>query len=181
MPSSRLLAALALIATAACADDQLPDAVFDNTEDSFVLGSLTSTPVAVPSAFSVLDDAVVRTDQTASFDFAYVRVGSRSLLVPLDALGLGGRSANPGLLRSTQLFENITDPPTEGYVTTDSLEVAVGDVLVARSRLCSFLGVPQYAKLQVTAIDPAAETLTFRAITNVNCGYRSLAPGLPSD
>jgi hypothetical protein len=181
MPRSRTLAIALVALVAACADDQLPDAVFDNTEDTFTLGALTETPVSVPSAFSVLDDIVVRTDQSASFDFAYVRSGGRSYLVPLDALGLGARSANPGLLASTQAYETIVDPPTEGYVTADSVEVSVGSVLIARSRLCSFLGVPQYAKLEVTAIDGASATLTFRAITNVNCGYRSLAPGLPSD
>lgn len=181
MPSSRRLLLALLVGAVACADDQLPDAVFDNTEDTYTLGALTDTPVSVPSAFSVLDDALVRTDQSGAFDFAYVRANGRSYLVPLDAFGLGGRSANPGLLRAELPYANIVDPPTEGYTTTDSVEVAVGDVLIARSRVCAFLGVPQYAKLEVTAIDPAAATLTFRALVNINCGYRSLLPGRPSD
>jgi hypothetical protein len=73
----------------------------------------------------------------------------------------------------------MVDPPNDGYITSDSLEVAVGDVLVARSRVACYLGVPQYAKLQVKSINAAAGTLTFDAVANVNCGYRSLALGLP--
>lgn len=181
MQSLRPLLVAAVLGLAACADDQLPDAVFDNNEDVFTLGALNGTPVSIPSAFSIPDDIVVRTDQTSAFDFAYVRDGTRSLLVPLDALGLGGRTSNPGLQRATTGYDNITDPPSDGYITTDSLAVAVGDVIIARSRPACYLGVPHYAKLQVQAIDANAGTLTFRAVANVNCGYRSLAPGIPSD
>jgi hypothetical protein len=163
----------------ACADDDLPEPTFENAVTSFTLGSLHATPVVLPSAFSIPDNRLVRTDQSPSFDFVYLRAGDRDLLVPLDALGLGSRTSNPGLQLSTLSFDLLVDPPSDGYVTTDSLEVSVGDVIVARSRVACYLGVPQYAKLQVTAIDPGAGTLTFDAVANVNCGYRSLALGLP--
>lgn len=179
MTSRRTLLAAVVVLLAACADDDLPEPNFQNAVETFTLGSLTSTPVTVASAYSIPDNQVVRTDQSTSFDFAYVRVEGRDLLVPLDALGLGGRTSNPGLQKTAQSFDLMVDPPTDGYVTSDSLEVAVGDVLVARSRVACYLGVPQYAKLQVKSINIAAGTLTFDAVANVNCGYRSLALGLP--
>jgi hypothetical protein len=179
MTSRRTLLAIAVVLLAACADDDLPEPNFQNAVETFTLGSLTSTPVTLPSAYSIPDNQVVRTDQSAGFDFAYVRVEGRDLLVPLDALGLGGRTSNPGLQKITQSFDLMVDPPTDGYVTSDSIAVAVGDVIVARSRVACYLGVPQYAKLQVKSINSAAGTLTFDAVANVNCGYRSLALGLP--
>jgi hypothetical protein len=179
MNSSRATLAIAVLLLAACADDDLPEPNFQNAVETFTIGSLTSTPVTVPSAYSVPDNQVVRTDQSTSFDFAYVRADGRDLLVPLDALGLGGRTSNPGLQLSSLSFDLTVDPPTDGYITSDSVEVEVGDVVVARSRVACYLGVPQYAKLQVKSINPAAGTLTFDAVANVNCGYRSLALGLP--
>src|SRR5690349_19878980 len=146
MTSRRTLLAVAVVLLAACADDDLPEPNFQNAVETFTLGSLTSTPVTIPSAFSIPDNQVVRTDQSNSFDFAYVRVDNRDLLVPLDALGLGGRTSNPGLQQSAQGFDVVVDPPTDGYLTSDSLEVEVGDVIIARSRVACYLGVPQYAK-----------------------------------
>ena len=179
MTICRTALAAAILLLPACADDELPEPNFQNAVETFTLGSLTSTPVVVPSAYSIPDNQVVRTDQSTGFDFAYVRVNDRDLLVPLGALGLGGRSSNPGMQFATLSFDALVDPPSDGYLTSDSLEVSVGDVIVARSRVACFLGVPQYAKLQVKSINATARTLTFDAVANVNCGYRSLALGLP--
>ncbi len=174
-----LLLAMAALGLAACADDQLPDAFYENRVETFTIGALHGTPVSIPSGFSVVENRTVRTDQSGGFDFAYLREGGRDLLVPLDAIGLGSRSTNPGLQHSSESFESLVNPPGDGYVTDDSLEIAVGDVIVARSRIACYLGVPQYAKLMIKAIDEAAGTITFDAVANINCGYRSLALGVP--
>lgn len=179
MISRRALLAVMAVLSAACADDELPEPNFENVVTTFTVGSLLTSPVIMPSAYSIPDNQVVRTDQTAGFDFAYLRVDDRDLLVPLNAMGLGGRTSNPGLLTSSVSFDLMVDPPTDGYITADSIEVSVGDVLVARSRIACSFGVPQYAKLLVKSINPAAGTLTFDAVANINCGYRSLALGLP--
>lgn len=170
---------VALLALAACGDE-LPLAVFENTVESHVLGDLNSTPLSVPSAFSIPALGTVRTDQSSAFDFAYLRTGGRHMLVPLEGLGIVWRNPDPGLLKSGLTFEAVVDPPSNGYVTSDSLEVTVGDVVIARSRIVCSLGVANYAKLLVTAIDDAAGTLSFDVVANLNCGYRSLALGLPS-
>ena len=181
MTGRRTLAFAALAAVTGCSDLNLPDPAFANAVDTVTLGSATSPPVHLASAYSIPDNRVVRTDQSSAFDFVYLRAGGRRLLVPLAALGLGARSANPGLQQSTVGFDALVDPPNDGYVTSDSLAVAVGDVVVARSRVVCFLGVPQYAKLEVLGFDDAAGTMRFRVVANVNCGYRSLALGLPDE
>ncbi|HPF62540.1 MAG: hypothetical protein KC544_04140 [Gemmatimonadetes bacterium] len=178
MSHSRALLALAVLCTA-CGDNRLGDAFFENTVDTLTISSLEGTPVSAPSAYSIPDDRLVRPDLTTGFDFVYLVRDGRHLLIPLDALGLGGRGSNPGLQQSTAAFDALVDPPTSGYVSDDSVAVAVGDVLVARSRIACVLSVPQYAKLEVLAIDAAARTLTFRVMANTNCGYRQLGPGIP--
>ena len=177
----RLLLPVCLLILAACGDQLFP-ASFENVEEEVELGALDGTPPAVPSAYSIADGRTVRTDLSAAFDFAYVMdPAGRHFLAPLDALGLGGTSSNPGLLKTTEAFEAITTPPTSGYVTSDSVEVAVGDILIGRSRLACFLGVPQYSKIEVLAFDAASRTVRLRVMTNLNCGFRSLAPGIPTD
>jgi len=42
------------------------------------------------------------------------------------------------------------------------------------------LGIPYYAKMQVLFIDDAARAIRFRILTDINCGYRGLQPGLPT-
>lgn len=170
-----------LLALAACGDELFP-ASFENVEEEVVLGSLIGTAPPVPSGYSISDARTVRTDLSASFDFAYlVDQAGRSLLVPIDGLGLGSSSSNPGLQKRDEAFAAIRIAPSNGYLTTDSIEVAVGDVLVGRSRIACFLGVPQYAKMEVLAIDAAAKTIRLKVLPNVNCGYRSLAPGIPRE
>lgn len=178
---SRILPLVLVAAVAACSDNLLPDAYFANRVDTVTLGALTSTPVSVPSGYSVPEGKAVRTDQSTSFDFVYLTAGGRPLLAPLGAIGLATGSADPGLQKSATTFDALVDPPSSGYLTDDSLQIAVGDVVVVRSRVCYGYGVPQYAKLEVLEFSPAQGTVTFKVMANLNCGYRSLAPGIPQD
>lgn len=179
MRTFRRFLPLCLLVVAACGDNLFP-ASFENFEEEVELGALIGTAPPIPSAYSIADARTVRTDLSASFDFAYViNAQGKNFLVPIDALGLGSSSSNPGLLKSTEAFASITSAPSNGYITSDSIEVAVGDVLVGRSRVSCFLGVPQYAKIEVLAFDAAAKTIRLKVLANINCGYRSLAPGVP--
>ncbi|HET9133182.1 MAG TPA: hypothetical protein VFN90_02680 [Gemmatimonadales bacterium] len=177
----RLSFACLAIALAACDDNILPPAAFENQVDTVTLASLVGTPVGAPSAFSIPDGQPVRTDISAAFDFAYLATDGRRLVLPIDATGLRSGGTSAGVQKSTQAFEAIGNPPTQGYLTTDSIGVAVGDVLIGRSRVACFLGVPQYARLRVLSFDDAARTMTFEVVANINCGYRSLALGLPEE
>ena len=167
---------------AACSSTQLDPAQIDNVVDTITLGALVGTSVSVPSAYSIPDARAVRTDQTAAFDFAYnIDPTGRRMLLPLAALGLGAaNSSNPGLQRSTETFTGLTNPPTNGYLTKDTLVVTVGDVFAARSRIACFLGVPEYAKLEILGFDDAKRTVRFLVLANVNCGYRNLDVGIPT-
>ena len=184
MPTARHLLTVAVaLALWACGDDDLPTATVENFVDSTELGAITGTPITTPSAFSIPDRQAIRTDRSSAFDFAFDVVEGEAQLLPLKYLGVNSTSGvNPGLQFSTIPFDSLRVAVKNDYITDSVVVVHAGDVLYARSRLvCSSLSVPQYATLEITAVDLEARTLRFRYLVNNNCGYASLEPGLPSD
>lgn len=181
-PLLRLFAGVLLVA--ACSDvNRLPDASESNVVDTITVAALTGTPLSLPSAYSVSEGRAIRTDQSAAFDFAYDTVGGAPRFYPAASLGLGGRGTQAGFLQLDDAFADVTMAPQNGYITRDPLPAVAGTVYAIRSRLvCSNIGgVPMYGKLEVLELDPVAATVTFQVLTNNNCGYRSLEPGVPND
>jgi hypothetical protein len=125
----------------------------------------------------------VRTDTTVNFDFAYnVESDGRRVFVPRAVLGISESSVNPGLQARTETFEAIREAPSNGYITDRVVPIAVGERYVVRSRItCLNIGVPKYAKLEILSFNDVARTVTFRILTNDNCGFRDLEPGLPDN
>ena len=177
---------LALLA-AACSDTTgLPAPGVPNVVDSSVsLYALFGTPISSPSAYDInlrsVGRQLVRTDQTPAFDFAFnLDSSGHPVLLPTGAVGLGRAS---GWQLASVPFDSIKVAPSGGYVFDQPLVVSAGTVAIMRSRStnCLFgVTVSLYAKLQVVAIDPAARRIDFRILVDQNCGYRGLAPGLPS-
>jgi hypothetical protein len=185
MPTVRTLAILAVAAVlGACNSEQdLPTATVVSFVDSLELGAITATPITTPSAFSIPDRQAVRTDRSSAFDFAFDIVDGNAQLQPLKYLGVVSNSGvNPGLQFTSIPFDTIRTAEKNNYVTDSAVVVKPGDVLYARSRLiCTSLSVPQYGKIEITALDLVARTIRFRYLVNNNCGYTSLQPGLPRD
>ena len=182
-----LAAAIAASCLMACSSDvDLAPASVPNVVDTFTVGSLNGSPVSLPSAYSVADGNIVRTDVTSAFDFAYdVDPAGRHVLLTLEVLDLTTtQGSGPGMQYTNLAFDQISSAPSNGWITGDTIVVDSGTVLLLRSRIiCAGLGVPLYGKMEVLAIDdtPGNETMTFQALANENCGYKSLLPGLPRD
>jgi len=178
-----VLAAAAFLAACSSQNDLAP-ASLPNVVDTLTLGALHSSPISAPSAYSVADGNAVRTDLTTAFDFAYdVDAAGRHVFLTLEVLGLGNTSGSgPGLQFTSTPFDQVSQAPSNGYITGDTIVVDSGSVLILRSRIvCSGLGVPLYGKLEVLSFDdtPGNRRITFQALANQNCGYKSLLPGLP--
>jgi hypothetical protein len=173
---------LALTALAACgSDDSLPDPTSENLVDTVTVGSLTDTPITTASGFSVSAGAV-RTDLDPGFDFAYDIEGApetgRKVMIPRAVLGITSTgTAEPGVMRREESFDDIHAAPSNGYITDSTVAVALGERYVVRSRVICDLGVPLYAKVEVIGFED--NSLVLKRLKNVNCGYRSLEPGLP--
>jgi hypothetical protein len=180
----RLALVLGISATVGCNANQLAPAQQNNVVDTVTMGSLMGALLKYPSAFDITIGQPVRTDQTSSFDFIYnLDSAGRHVLLPLHALqGLGNTTGNnPGFIRQTLTFDQLVAAPTDGYLTTDTVVIAPGDVFVARSRVACYLGVPQYAKLHVVDFDDVALTVRLEILADVNCGYKNLQPGTPTN
>ncbi len=183
---TRRLAPLCLVisAVAACSANQLAPAQVDNVVDTVTLGALAGAELQFPAAFDISVGEAVRTDQTSAFDFVYdIDSLGRHVLLPLHAIpGLGtATGSNPGFIRLTQTFEQLTNAPTDNYVTDSAMVIVPGDVFAARSRVACYLSVPQYAKLHVLAFDDARKTVSLEVLSDTNCGYKNLQPGIPTD
>jgi hypothetical protein len=182
-PLVRPLALLALAlagASAACNDPYaLPPATLPPSEFTVTLYALTGTSISLPSAFDLLQQIVVRTDRTSVFDFAFdMPVDSANdttaVFLPRGALGL---SVAGGLQLTTQPYDSIKSAPNRGYVLSDPVPIQVGSVVLASSRsiTCNFGYIrPLYAKMEITAIDKVARSVTFQMLVDPNCGYSSL-------
>lgn len=178
--ASRLLLPLLAVLAVACGDDDnLADPTEQNVVDTLTLGSLTGTPITTPSGFAV-EEGTVRTDLDPGFDFAFnIETGGQAVFLPRAALGLpSSTTADPGLQRQDEPFDEILVARSNGYVTEEPVPIAVGERYVVRSRvLCSGLGVPLYAKIEILGFD--GNLVNLKVLANRNCGYKGLEPGFP--
>jgi len=98
----------------------------------------------------------------------------------LAARGISTTAANPGLQAQTKTFDEITRAPSNGYTADSAVPIHVGDRYAVRSRVvCTSLGVPLYGKLEILSFQDS--TVTFKVLTDLNCGFRDLNPGLPKN
>jgi hypothetical protein len=182
MRSHPLIFLLLVLGGNACSDSNgLPDATVANVERSDTLWALVGTPVSTPSGYSVEGSRRVRTDLSVDFDFAYnVATPGEHVFLPRAALGIDtATAAKPGFQLRNETFEGITIAPSNGYITDVPVPIAVGQRYVVRSRITCQLGVPKYAKMEILSFDEATRIVSFRIMTNDNCGFRSLEPGVP--
>lgn len=184
--AAALLCVAATAAVTACSDpNALPDAQLRNIVDTVTISALTGTSIPLPSAYSVADRQPVRTDLSESFDFAFdlLPASGAPVFLPRAALGFPPSGAlQPGLQETDEAFDAIEEAVSNGYITGDTIPIAVGERYYARSRIvCASLGVPKYGKLEVLTVDPTARSVTFRILVGDNCGYIGLQPGIPED
>ncbi|HSD32593.1 MAG TPA: hypothetical protein VLB49_11830 [Gemmatimonadales bacterium] len=177
--SGSLLVVAALL-VAACSDNAgLGNANIPNVVDTISLYALDRTPIALPSGFVIKGNSVVRTDLVGGFDFAFnITAAGQPVLLPTGALDLGVAS---GVQVQGASFEALTLAPTSRYVDSLPVPIDSGTVAVVRSRPVSdFCGVVYYyGKVEVLAIDPTARRVDLQILTDQNCGFRGLEPGLP--
>ena len=177
---------VALVLAAACNESLLPQPSVLNEIDTVSLYALSGTPIASPSAYVISFRQSTRTDRAIDgFDFAFdIDTAGRPVLLPTGALRMGRAS---GIQLSTTPFDSIRFAPNRNYqldsaVVVDSNSVAI---LHSRPQGCSFTSAAFvfYAKLHVLAIDTTSgangRRIDFEILTDINCGYRGLEPGLP--
>lgn len=189
-----LTAALFVVGAAAACDSTTgvnaiyPTYALDSQTVYTINGSHASAPTALSMFGGVVGSSLVPAGASFSFDIAFdIDPDGRAVLLPARAVA-GGLSGphSVGLQVVNDGFESLTSAPSSGYTLDSALVVDVGDVVAIQSHdfnVCtSIYQSPEiYGKLTVREIDPAARTLLLRFTVDPNCGYRSLAPGVPKD
>lgn len=174
------------VVLAACGElNPLPRPSIENKPDTVSLYALHGTPVSSPSGYSLQFVAVVRPDQSSAFDFVFdVDSTGRPVLLTTGALKLGRAS---GIQLTTTPFDSVKIAPSGGYNLDSAIVVDSNSVAILHSvpTTCVFANSQfvYYAKLQVLAIDtssaPNGRRIDLVILTDQNCGYRGLEPGLP--
>ena len=186
---------VAAVTVAACGNPfDIPPASISNDSQAVDLYALSGTPLAGPSAFNTVTAITVRVDRSTDFDFAMD-------IVPDTAFGLGGttgdsvfafipagalgfpQDAGLQLIKGTS-YDSLTLAPTTGYTLDSAVAIDSGSVVAvsSRSQTCNFGLVRHlYAKVRVDSINVAERKVSATILTDLNCGYRGLQSGLPTN
>ncbi|NUQ12908.1 MAG: hypothetical protein HUU26_11400 [Gemmatimonadaceae bacterium] len=194
-PVSRLTAARRLVALtvaagaiglAACDDPFAPRATTRVRIDSFLVYSMSQTPVTAPAAFNILLFTPLRLEPTYGYDIVFdLDASGNVVILPVRLVGgavTAGRSV--GLQKIQGSYEDVTRAPTRGYQYDSTVTLAVNEGVLVElpTDACQFqTSRVVYAKLQISAADPVSRRIAFRIAYDPNCGFRSFLPGIPKD
>ena len=189
--SSRVLLAGLLISAAACGDttSSLQPATSENVSRMFTAYAMTGSSNSLPAGYQFSTESLVRpqllTTGAVNFDVAF-DIGADGTVSILPAKKVVPQapvtSAPVGFLKLTAVYDQLALAPDKGYVDDSTHTVAVGEALLVRVVGAScYYGEPYYAKLGIDSIDVTRRRIVFRSLINRNCGYRSLAPGVPTN
>lgn len=183
--------ALATTVLAACHDTNPITADLAVVPDTLVAYAMTGTSPAFPSAFSTVARTVVRVDGSAGFDVAFDFDNAGNLVVMPVRLVVNSVTGAPAVgirLLPGASYDTISRAPSGYYRPDTAVTVTPGEpfILLANrnggSTVCYTLATPQiYAKVVVDSVKPlTTRAIYFRTAVDLNCGYRSLLPGLPT-
>ena len=165
-----------------------------NTVDTLELFAVNGTELLRPSGYSLTTKALLRLGidpppvlNAPPFDFMYrIDPTAGPQFAPFGAVSTPTRnqveSGRPGLQTTDTPFDDIKEGQQIGYTVDKAFTLTVGKRFYARSSLPNncFLGIPYYAKVEVLELIEATRSVKFRILTNNNCGYRALQPGIPT-
>ncbi len=160
-----------------------------NRVDTVEVFAVNGTPLDKPSGYVMASRLPLRLgiDLAAyNFDFLYrIDATAGPQFVPYGALAPStdntSTSGRAGFIETATPFDAIREGEQVGYSVDEPVALAVGKTFYVRSGLPNgcYLGIPYYGKMEVISFDPAARSVRFRILVDINCGYRGLEPGLP--
>lgn len=189
------LALLAMLSTVvglgACRDPIELRATQETVTDTLTVYALSGTPPGYPNAPSIPARQLVPVSGFGGFDIAF-DIDASDRVVVLTArrvVSFGPSVPQVGLQIVPGTFESIDAAPRTGYKVDSTVVASEGDVIVLEAvhnngegDVCTFALSPNlYAKISIDTIFVATRTIKFRFGYNPNCGYRSFAPGIPTD
>jgi hypothetical protein len=181
-----LATAAAVVALVACDDPFAPRADTPNLDATVEVWALTGAPASYPTVHLVPQRLTVRPDAAASFDLGFdIDPDGRLLVVPVSKVvtntTLGDRRV--GIIRTSEIYNTITEAPRDGWIFDSTLSVNVGQVFIVRvqTQFCAGQFQPEvYAKYHVDSVIVAERRIRLSGRVNPNCGFRSFLSGIPT-
>lgn len=182
-----VLAASAVVGVlVACDDPFAPRADSPNLDATIEVWALTGAPASYPTVHLVPQRLTVRPDAAASFDLGFdIDADGRLLVLPVSKVvtntTLGDRRV--GIIRTSEIYNTITEAPRDGWIFDSTLTVNVGQVFIVRvqTQFCQNQFQSEvYAKYQVDSVIPAERRIRLSGRVNPNCGFRSFLSGIPT-
>lgn len=182
-----MLGAATALLCAGCGALSAPKAQFPNTATDITVYALNGAPAATPAGIDFLSGAPVQVDNNLQFNVALdIDSAGRIVVYPARkvANGLAGVTSI-GLQRIDAPYDDYNSAVKKGYTPDSTLVVAVGETVgfnVYDTSTCTVysLGSSYYGKFVVDSVNPAVRALYVRLVSDPNCGYVSLVPGIPT-
>jgi hypothetical protein len=173
-----------LVPALACQSITSPQAFNFVVADTLNARTLNGTPLGARNTLSVGLPAVFPIDGSLSFDLTFdIDASGKAVLIPVSKVGACTRTCQVGMqVVGDSTFDQITKARSKGYTYDTSLTVDVGKpiIVVAKSTVCAsdLYSNDLYAKMIVDSVRTTDRTIFFRIVTDPNCGFRSLVPGV---
>lgn len=182
-------AAVALASAASsCGDPTAVDAQFETDSATVEVFALNGTSPTLPSAIRTRSIVPVRVGNDFAFDVAF-DLGPGGEVIAYTPTMVANQLAAPrrvGLLLAEGPFDAFVKAPTSGFKYDSLLTVPAGklllvDVIEPSCVNLSILGPNVKSKIQVESVDLGRRSITLRILSNPNCGFLELVPGLPRE
>lgn len=180
---------LAALVASACGDTNLlSPATVENTTRTYSVYALSGASGLLPAAYSYVTESIERpqvlSNGAVNFDVAFdLTSDGKVAMIPVRVIVPAPPppgSPSVSTLRSETPFANLTRAPDKGYAADTTIVAGVGEtVLLQLHGSGCVYGYPYYAKVIVDSIITAERRMVIRSLVNRNCGYRSLAEGIP--
>ena len=182
-----ILGTAAVVLCSACGALKPPKAQFSTTSNSLIVFALNGGPPATPAGIDFLTASAVPVDANFYFNVALdIDSAGNVVVYPARRVANGLSAAiSVGLQPVTGSFADYLQARKSGYTFDSTLVVPVGQVVgvnVLDATTCTVysLGSSYFAKFIVDSIDVAHRALYTEVVSDPNCGYVSLGPGIPT-
>jgi hypothetical protein len=184
---STLLLAAAAVTVAACGALGAPKAQFTTLGNNAVIFALNGGPAGTPAGIAFITASAANVDANFSFNVA-LDIDSVGNIVIYPARRVANGLTAPlsvGLQKVSGIFDDYTEAKKSGYTYDSTLVVPVGQTVavnVLDNSTCTAysLGSSYYAKFVVDSINASLRAMYTRIVSDPNCGYVSLGPGVPT-
>ena len=189
----RIIVFLAALAASlvACQNLAAPKAYTDTVADTLRASAFTGTPTGSRSALGLYSNRtfpsspdVFAPDGSLDFDLIFdIDASGKPVVIPVSKIAICTRTCQVGLqIVTDSSFDQLTKARSKGYTydTQFTLDVGKPVYIVAKSTACAtdLYSNDMYAKLVVDSVHTVDRSVFFRVVTDPNCGFRSLVPGV---